>query len=280
VSDKVLLALKVTVLVVAVGLTGCSSAQKQSAPATHATKPETTPRAAPPPKPRIVHPHNRPVPILMYHVVGSAPSGAPFPSLYVRRADFAGQLAWLRAHGFHAVSLRRVYGYWKHGYALPPRPVVLTFDDGYREDFTNVRPLLARRHWPGVINLAVRNLLDGKLTVPQIRLMIRQGWEVDAHTINHLDLTTLGAASLSHEVAGSRRWIRRRFHVPVDFFCYPSGRYNTHVLAAVRSAGFLGATIEGFGAASPRDGWLTLPRIRVDESDGVSGLAAKLAAYG
>ena len=279
-SDKVLLALKVTVLVVAVGLTGCSSAQKQSAPATHATKPETTPRAAPPPKPRIVHPHNRPVPILMYHVVGSAPSGAPFPSLYVRLADFAGQLAWLRAHGFHAVSLRRVYDYWKHGYALPPRPVVLTFDDGYREDFTNVRPLLARRHWPGVLNLAVRNLLDGKLTVPQIRLMIRQGWEVDAHTINHLDLTTRAAASLSHEVAGSRRWIRRRFHVPVDFFCYPSGRYNAHVLAAVRSAGFLGATIEGFGAASPRDGLLTLPRIRVDGSDGVSGLAAKLAAYG
>ena len=275
-----LLALKVAVLVAAVALTGCSSGEKQSAPATHATKPETTPRAAPRPKPRVVHPHNHPVPILMYHVVGSAPPGVPFPSLYVRRADFAGQLAWLRAHGFHAVSLRRVYDYWKHGYALPQRPVVLTFDDGYREDFTNVRPLLAQRHWPGVLNLAVRNLLDGKLTVPQIRLMIRQGWEVDAHTINHLDLTTLGAASLQHEVAGSRTWIRRRFHVPVDFFCYPSGRYNARVLAAVRSAGFLGATIEGFGAASPRDGLLTLPRIRVDGSYGVSGLAAKLAAYG
>jgi peptidoglycan/xylan/chitin deacetylase (PgdA/CDA1 family) len=220
------------------------------------------------------------VPILMYHVVGTAPPGAPFPSLYVRRADFAGQLAWLRAHGFHAISLHRVYDYWRRGYALPPRPVVLTFDDGYREDFTNVRPLLAQRHWPGVLNLAVRNLLDGKLTVAQIRLMIRQGWEVDAHTINHLDLTTLGASALRHEVAGSRQWIRRRFHVPVDFFCYPSGRYDARVLAAVRSAGFLGATIEGFGAASPREGLLTLPRIRVDGSDGVSGLAAKLGAYG
>jgi len=261
-------------------LAGCGSAEKRSAPTTQAAKPAPRPPAPAVTKPRIVHPHNRPVPILMYHVVGAAPADAPLPGLYVRQADFAGQLAWLRAHGYHAVSLLRVYDYWKRGYALPRRPVVLTFDDGYREDFTNVRPLLARRHWPGVLNLAVRNLLDRKLTVPQIRLMIRQGWEVDAHTINHLDLTTLVPSQLRHEVAGSRAWIKRRFHVPVDFFCYPSGRYDSRVLAAVRSAGFLGATIEGSGPASPRDGLLTLPRIRVDGSDGVSGLAAKLGAYG
>jgi peptidoglycan/xylan/chitin deacetylase (PgdA/CDA1 family) len=263
----------------AFALAGCSSSEKQSAPPAP-QPPKPAPRPPAPTKPPIVHPHDRAVPILMYHVVGTAPAGAPYPGLYVRRADFAAQLSWLRAHAYDAVSLLRVYDYWKHGYALPPRPVVLTFDDGYREDFTNVRPLLARRHWPGVLNLAVRNLLDGKLTPPQIRLMIRQGWEIDAHTINHLDLTTLGSAGLRHEIAGSRAWIRRRFHVPVDFFCYPSGRYNARVLAAVRAAGFFGGTIEGLGPASPRDGLLTLPRIRVDGSDGVSGLAAKLGAYG
>jgi peptidoglycan/xylan/chitin deacetylase (PgdA/CDA1 family) len=257
---------------------GCGSTAKRDAPA---PKPQPAPQAPSPApaKPRIVHPHNRAVPILMYHVVGTPPAEAPFPSLYVRRADFAGQLAWLRAHGYQAVSLQRLYEYWQRGYALPPRPIVLTFDDGYREDYTTVRPLLSRRHWPGVLNLAVQNLLDGKLTVPQIRAMIRSGWEVDAHTLTHRDLTTLGAADLRREVAGSRAWIRRRFHVPVDFFCYPSGRYDARVVAAVRAAGFSGATIEGDRPASPRDGLLTLPRIRVDALDGVSGLAAKLGAY-
>jgi peptidoglycan/xylan/chitin deacetylase (PgdA/CDA1 family) len=280
VSDKIPPVAKAAFLLAALALAfaGCTSSKKQSAPAPRPPKP--APRPPAPSKPRIVHPHNRAVPILMYHVVGTAPAGAPFPGLYVRRADFARQLSWLRAHGYHAVSLLRVYDYWKRGYALPQRPVVLTFDDGYPEDFTNVRPLLARRHWPGVLNLAVRNLLDGKLTTSQIRLMIRQGWEIDAHTINHPDLTTLGSTDLRHEIAGSRVWIHRRFHVPVDFFCYPSGRYNGRVLAAVRAAGFFGATIEGFGPASPRDGLLKLPRIRVDGSDGVSGLAAKLGAYG
>jgi peptidoglycan/xylan/chitin deacetylase (PgdA/CDA1 family) len=267
---------KFAVLLAALALAGCGSTAKRSAPAPQ----PRPPRVHAPTKPRIVHPHNRPVPILMYHVVGTPPADAPFPGLYVRRADFAGQLTWLRAHRYHAVSLRRVYDYWQRGYALPHRPVVLTFDDGYREDYTNVRPLLARRHWPGVLNLAVQNLLDRKLTVPQIRTMIANGWEIDAHTLTHRDLTTLGSADLRHEVAGSRAWIRRRFHVPVNFFCYPSGRYDARVVAAVRSAGFFGATIEGFRPATPQDGLLTLPRIRVDGSDGVSGLAAKLGAYG
>jgi peptidoglycan/xylan/chitin deacetylase (PgdA/CDA1 family) len=265
---------KFGVLLAALALAGCGSTAKRGAPAP-VPRPNP-PRARTAAKPQIVHPHNRPVPILMYHVIGTPPPDAPFPSLYVRRADFARQLAWLHAHGYQAVSLLRVYAYWQRGYALPARPVVLTFDDGYREDFTNVRPLLARRHWPGVLNLAVQNLLDRKLTAPQIRTLIRDGWEIDAHTLTHRDLTTLANADLRHEVAGSRAWIRRRFHVPVDFFCYPSGRYNARVLAAVRAAGFFGATTEGLRRASPRDGLLTLPRIRVDGSDGVSGLAAKL----
>ena len=262
----------VAVALVGLVLAGCSTEKRAAPPTTTSTTPaRTIPR-----KPPRVSPHNRPVPILMYHVVGTPPADAPFPGLYVSRSDFVGQLDWLKAHGYHAVTLHRVYDYWRRGYALPPRPVVLTFDDGYPQDFATVRPLLVAHHWPAVLNLAVRNLLDRKLTVPQIRLMIRDGWEVDAHTINHVDLTTLVAGPLRHEVAGSRAWIRRRFHVPVDFFCYPSGRYDTRVLAAVRAAGFVGATIEGAGFASPRNGMMTLPRIRVDGSDGVTGLAAKL----
>src|SRR5581483_12081858 len=131
----------------ALAVAGCGSKQHRAAPplaATTAREPAAKPR--PKPRPRLVSPHNRPVPILEYHVVGTAPAGAPFPELYVRRAEFAAQLAWLHRHGYHAVSLRRVYDYWTRGYALPPRPVVLSFDDGYPEDFTNVRPLLLRYH--------------------------------------------------------------------------------------------------------------------------------------
>jgi hypothetical protein len=67
------------------------------------------------------------------------------------------------------------------------------------------------------------------------------------------------------------------FHVPVNFFCYPAGRYDTAVLAAVHQAGYLGATTTNYGLARPGDLY-TLARVRVNGSDGVKSLAAKLAA--
>jgi peptidoglycan/xylan/chitin deacetylase (PgdA/CDA1 family) len=116
----------------------------------------------------------------------------------------------------------------------------------------------------------------GGLRPWRVRRLLAAGWELDAHTLTHPDLTTLDQAELRRQVAGSRRWIRRRLGVPVDFFCYPSGRYDAAVLAAVRAAGYVGATTTRPGYASPGDGLLTLDRIKVDGSDGVSGLAAKL----
>jgi peptidoglycan/xylan/chitin deacetylase (PgdA/CDA1 family) len=255
-------------------LAACAASTRHTEAARKTTTAEKRQRRAP--KPHFVSPHRAPVPILNYHVIGDPPASAPFPELYVGRSTFAAQLRWLRSHGYHAVSLRRVYDYWRRGLALPPRPIVLSFDDGYRGQFTNARPLLARYHWPGVLNLAVQNVLDGKLTVGQLRTMVRQGWEVDAHSLTHPDLTTLGRAELRRQVAGSRTWIRRRLGVPVSFFCYPAGRYDAAVVAAVRAAGYLGATTTNQGLASPRQGLLTLDRIRVNRSDGVSGLAARL----
>lgn len=267
-------ALALSALVLATGA-GCGSGSNGAAPESTAAR--TTPvRPKPKPKPQYVTPHREPVPILNYHVIGDPPAGAPFPELYVGRGAFAAQLRWLRAHGFHAVSLRRVYDYWRRGLALPPKPIVLSFDDGYLGQFTNARPLLQRYHWPGVLNLAVQNVLDGKLTVGQLRTMVRDGWEVDAHTLTHPDLTTLDHAELRHQVAGSRAWIRRKLGVPVAFFCYPAGKYDAAVVAAVRAAGFLGATTTNQGPASRSNGWFTLNRIRVNRSDGLSVFAAKL----
>ena len=80
--------------------------------------------------------------------------------------------------------------------------------------------------------------------------MLRDGWEIDAHTLTHPDLTTVDAARLRREVAGSRRWLRHAFGVPVDFFAYPSGRYNPTVEAAVRAAGYMGATTTQLGQAT------------------------------
>jgi peptidoglycan/xylan/chitin deacetylase (PgdA/CDA1 family) len=220
--------------------------------------------------------HNRPVPILMYHVIAQAPAGAALPELYVRPSDFAGQMSWLASHGYQAVTLHRVYEYWLRGTPLPAQPIVLTFDDGTLGQHTRAMPVLRRLHWPGVLNLKV-NALKSKYTLPawRVRDMLAAGWELDAHTITHPDLTHVGNAQLWNEVHGSRVALQRLFHVPVDFFCYPSGRYDARVIAAVRRAGYLGATTTNYGLARPADVY-TLNRVRIDGSDGVAGFARKL----
>jgi peptidoglycan/xylan/chitin deacetylase (PgdA/CDA1 family) len=222
--------------------------------------------------------HDRGVPILMYHLVSNPPASAPYPELYVRPRDFVEQMRWLADRGFHAVTLARAYNYWTNGAALPKRPIVISFDDGYLSQYTRAFPVLSAHNWPGVLNMEI-NFLEpvGGLRPWRIRKLLAAGWELDAHTLTHPDLTAVGAARLRREVDGSRTALRRRFHVPVDFFCYPAGRHDPAVVAEVRRAGFLGATTTTYGLARP-PAFYTLDRIRIDRSDGLTGFAQKLTA--
>jgi peptidoglycan/xylan/chitin deacetylase (PgdA/CDA1 family) len=219
-------------------------------------------------------PHTGPVPILEYHVLGPAPSDAPYPELYVTRPDFHQEMSWLADHGYEAVTLEQVEDAWYRGGTLPPKPVVLSFDDGYRPQFTYALPELRRHGWAGVLNLKAEG---SDLYESNVRAMIAAGWELASHTIHHLDLTTLDAATLKEEVAGSRQMLRREYRVPVIDFCYPAGQFNEAVIDAVRAAGYTGATTEVPGYAS-RDAPDELARFEILGSTGVAGLAEDLAA--
>jgi peptidoglycan/xylan/chitin deacetylase (PgdA/CDA1 family) len=236
----------------------------------------TESRRTTPKPPRPVGPHDSPVPILLYHVVGPMPAGAPYPDLYVSRRDFVAQLRWLEREGYQAVTLDSVYRYWRGVEPLPSRPIVLSFDDGYRPDYTIVAPLLERRHWPAVLNLEYAHLVHENLTGPMIRRILADGWELASHTLTHPDLRTLDAVQLRREVGRSRQLMRRRFGVPVNFFCYPAGLFDARVVHAVRAAGYRGATTTRPGLARPSQ-LFTLDRIRVDRGDGPRELAKKLA---
>jgi len=217
-------------------------------------------------------PYTGPVPILEYHVLGAAPAAAPYPELYVTRPDFHRQMNWLDVRGYQAVTLEAVEDAWYRGGTLPARPVVLSFDDGYRPQFTYALPELRKHGWPGVLNLKAEG---SDLYTSNVEAMIDAGWELAAHTIHHLDLTTLDAAQLKEEVAGSRQILRREYGVPVANFCYPAGRFDDTVIAAVKAAGYTGATTEIPGEAT-REAPYELARFEILGSSGVSGLAEDL----
>ncbi len=227
-------------------------------------------------------PPGKPVPILMYHVIESPPAGTALPELFLPAARFNAQMAYLKSHGFHPVTLAQVWKYWTAGGTLPVHPIVLSFDDGYRSQFTTAARTLHRYGWPGVLNMIVKHLHEGTYGLGErdIQTMIAWGWELDSHTLTHPDLTTVHGAALTAEVGGSRTQLQNEFHVPVSFFCYPAGAYDDEVIAAVKAAGYLAATTTHEGVADPSQGAYELDRIRVDGNMTVDGLAAQLGSLG
>jgi peptidoglycan/xylan/chitin deacetylase (PgdA/CDA1 family) len=220
--------------------------------------------------------HRQRVPILLYHVIADPAPGTPLSGLWVSPSEFSAEMRFLAEHRYHVVTLREVFAYW-HGASLPRRPVVVSFDDGFRSDYTKARPILAAHGWAGTLNLSLSHLSNGTLTRRMVRGLIAAGWEIDSHSLTHPFLPGLDRHRLEKEVRGSRHALRTLFRVDASFFAYPYGAYDRAAVAAVRRAGYLGAMAVGFGLA-----WIggrySLARLEIARGDGVEGLARKLAA--
>jgi peptidoglycan/xylan/chitin deacetylase (PgdA/CDA1 family) len=248
------------------GSSSTSTAPSQAgSPSSGASKPKFPPSW---------RPDRGPVPILEYHAIQPPIPGNPYPELFVPQADFEQEMAWLHDHSYEAVTLQQVESSWAGHGELPPKPVVVSFDDGYRSQFVAGFLVLERYHWPGVIDLIAGSQGDD-LPTADVRKMLAAGWELASHTVNHLDVSTLDQAQLATEIAGSKRMLERRFGVKVSDFCYPAGHYDQAAIAELRRAGYRGATTELPGLADRQNPY-TLARLEITNSDGLSGFVQKL----
>ena len=221
------------------------------------------------------------VPVLMYHVIAAPPAGAPFPGLYVPPAEFAAQMQALKAAGWHAVTLDQLGAYWTRGVPLGPgKPILLSFDNGYHSQYAQALPVLRRLGWVGDENIQLTGLppSQGGLSVQEVRGLIAAGWELDTQGMSHADLIALGPSELHYQVATARQILRRRYGVPVNWFCYPSGHYDAAVITEVKAAGFAGSTTVVPGWAKPGEDRYRLPRLRVLGGTSPGALLAQLAS--
>jgi peptidoglycan/xylan/chitin deacetylase (PgdA/CDA1 family) len=214
-------------------------------------------------------------------VINPPPPGAPFPGLYVPSDEFAAQMQALKAAGWHAVTMDQLKAYWTRGVPLGPgKPIVLTFDNGYASQYENALPVLKRLGWVGNENIQLTGLppSQGGLTDAQVRGLIAAGWELDTQGISHADLITLDASELQYQIATARQALQKRYGVPVNWFCYPSGHYDATVIAAVKAAGFVGSTTVIPGWASGSEDPYRLPRLRVLGGTTPSALLSQIAS--
>ncbi len=228
-------------------------------------------------------PAKDPVPILMYHDVEAPAADAALPELHVPEQDFREQMKWLADEGYTGVTMQQVVDAWYHDGVLPEKPVVITFDDGFRSHHKVAMPTLQKLGWPGVLMLqsfAPKGLPDdAPITPSQVEDLLAAGWELASHTITHADLTTVSAEQLASEVEKSKRGLERQFGVEIEHLCYPAGQFDENVVAATEEAGYTSASTVEPGLGS-RDEPFTLNRIRINGSDGLPGFIEHLQAAG
>ena len=221
------------------------------------------------------------VPVLMYHRV-APPSTATNDVSYnltVSPAQFRQQMKWLRANGYTAISQAELFRAIEDGAKLPPKPVVITFDDGYVDAIKDVLPVLQPMGWPATFfiitsRIGERAFLDAK----QLRRLSGAGMDIGSHTVDHLELPSLDDASRAQQLTQSRATLEKLLGHPVRWFCYPAGRNDSASAASVAKAGYLlGYTTEG-GSVLRADSLTQLPRVRVSGGQSLDSFAASVKA--
>ncbi len=214
------------------------------------------------------------IPILMYHKVNPDPRTGGL-GLRVPPEKFARQMEYLASHGFHTVSLTDVVDHFQSGKPLPPRPVVITFDDGYLDNYTYAFPILKKygftatvfvvAHTVGKTNIfdAGRQPVNKMAGWRELKEMADYGITIGSHTLDHPNLTRLSLAEARHQIKESKALLEAHLGRPVEVFSYPYGKYNHELARVVRESGYRAAVTTGQGLAGSRDDPFTLKRVRV-----------------
>lgn len=221
------------------------------------------------------------VPILMYHLVGPLDAGAPAitTALTVSAKSFRDEMDWIVAHGFHAISQVQLFDALEHAAPLPAKPVMITFDDGYRDVLWHAAPLLAHLHMPATAYV-ITDRISGPdvsfLTWPELLELERLGIEIGSHTVHHVELPGLSPTAALAELEQSRQTLERHLGHPVQWFAYPAGAVDAAVLPLVREAGYVLAVTTQPGTSQNARQPLQLHRYEILRTTTLTNLATIL----
>lgn len=229
------------------------------------------------------------LPIFMYHKVDRIPAGARYLRNYVLPEQFDAQLAALRRWGYETISFEAWLAYRSGVGHLPRRPIILTFDDGYRSTYETAWPILQRYGYTATVFLVsdlvgktnawdAEEVQEPLLGRAEIAALGQGGITFGSHTRTHSALTSLGREGAARELVESRTALEALTGSAVRAVCYPYGKQNALVCALAREAGYQAGVIARRRLNSRRTDPLRLVRLWIDYRTRVARLKWALLA--
>ncbi|UOQ97213.1 polysaccharide deacetylase family protein [Hymenobacter sp. 5317J-9] len=236
------------------------------------------------------------IPVLMYHKIPDAPLATKH-QIYVTKDNFARHLAYFKSRKLTPITFADYLKFAAGERPLsefPARPIILTFDDGYTDNYTNLLPLMQQYGYRGVLYLLgdfdVRHNqwdLAADPTEPRSDIMDRgqkqafvaAGWEIGAHTMSHPRLTTLPLPEAAQELVRSKAALEEALQTKIVSFAYPYGDLNEPVKEAVRAAGFALGVATDTGGLTIEDDRMQVFRINMFPNESTSSLFKKTSAW-
>lgn len=192
------------------------------------------------------------LPVLLYHYVEIVTDERDTirKSLSITPATFESQIATLKANGFTPITFNILSSYFEGSTSLPAKPIILSFDDGYRDFYTDVFPILIRNQIPAVL-FVTSGFLDytkNYLTTAQLLEIAKSPLvEIDAHSVTHQDLTFVMMQQARDEIVKSKKQLEALIDRPVEHFAYPFGAYNEILMQEIQDAGYKTASSVDYG---------------------------------
>lgn len=238
-------------------------------------QPSTTPL-----KKRVAGTQTLLIPVLMYHYIRINPVASDKTGYYlsVTPADFDTQMKYLVDHGYHAISLDELGAALLQGEKLPEKPIVITFDDGYRDAYTDAYPILKKYKLHGVVFIITSFVGSTRyLTWNMIDEMRKSNvFTFQSHTIDHIALTSASNEQILKEYRESKKILEKHLGYPVNWIAYPFGNVDTRVASLVPQAGYVGAFGTNYGVYQSTNYIYSLPRVRVGGGESLEMFAERL----
>lgn len=223
----------------------------------------------------IIQYSDKPIPILMYHSIAYEKGN----DVRIPKEKFREQMKFLKDNGYTSLTLDEVNDLFTSNFPVPKKSVVITFDDGYVDNYTNAFPILKEFGIKATIFVITdwADKLPQFMTISQLREMDENGIDIEAHTQIHDQLDKLTYEEQLKTLKGSKEFLEKNLNKRVSFMAYPFGKYNSTTIKATRDAGYTVALKMSGGFAKKENGLLTLNRIYIGANDSIDTFKNKIS---